>query len=159
MPDCERTMSPGPPRQEDGYVGWPERLAVAVKNRREELGLTQEQLADIGGKNLSIATVGIIERAARNTYYRGLTMKALARGLQWTPESIDAIQAGHPPTPISATTAQTTPASYLVGEVEAAIAADGDLDPVAKEALILRYRMYKMESTLRPTPDPEPEGA
>lgn len=71
-----------------------ERVARAVVRRREDLGLSQSDLAHDGG--VSIDRVSAIERAT-STSYRSATLRAIERGLQWERGSIDVILAGGEP--------------------------------------------------------------
>ena len=62
---------------------WP-RLARYVRQRRDELGLTQEEVAARGGP--STATIRLIETAAQSAY-RAKSLRQLAEALGWTPDS------------------------------------------------------------------------
>lgn len=75
------------------------RLAELTEARRQELGLTWEQVARAGGT--SYETI----RAARNddNGIRTLTRRAIATGLRWTPNSVDLILAGGDPVPVADT--------------------------------------------------------
>lgn len=74
-----------------------ERLADRVITRREYLGKTQIEVAQDGG--LSLDRVSAIE-LAKSTQYRSKTLRALERGLEWSPRSVDTVLAGGEPTPI-----------------------------------------------------------
>lgn len=68
-----------------------ERAARAVRRRRAELGLRQDDVAAAG--RVSISTVSGIERAARANY-RMSKLAAVSRGLQWPPDAIEGIVTG-----------------------------------------------------------------
>ena len=70
-------------------------LAVAVRQRRDELGLTQEQVTERDGP--SVATVRLIESAGRDRYQH-FTLAALERALDWPKGRCRAILAGQPVT-------------------------------------------------------------
>jgi transcriptional regulator with XRE-family HTH domain len=69
-------------------------VGAAVRARREELGLTQVELATAA--NVSDSTVRVLETARRTTYRRG-NLRAIARALRWPDDAIDRIRAGRPP--------------------------------------------------------------
>lgn len=75
------------------------RLAAAVRQRRGQLGLNQEQLADASG--LGVQTIRQIEKE-RQRSARTTTLSALDVGLQWQEGSAQAIVDGDQPvvTPI-----------------------------------------------------------
>lgn len=70
------------------------RLATAIKERRAELDLSQQDIAASGGP--SVATQFQLESAAEKSY-SDTTVKRLERALQWTPGSVLAIIAGRDP--------------------------------------------------------------
>ena len=69
-------------------------LAQQVRDRREELGLTQENLAALGGP--STATLRLIENAAARSY-RAKTLRQLEAALGWQEQSARRILAGLKP--------------------------------------------------------------
>ena len=71
-----------------------ERLASYVRERREELGLTQEEVASRGGP--STATLRLIENNATDSY-RQKSLRQLEDALGWTRGSVLAILAGDEP--------------------------------------------------------------
>lgn len=73
-----------------------QRLADAVVRRRSELGLTQFEVAQRGP--LSLDRVQAIE-GVRSTRYRGSTLAALERALEWEYGSVRAVLASSEPTP------------------------------------------------------------
>ncbi len=76
---------------------WPwARVAEQVKARREDLGLTQRELAAAVGT--TDRYISAIERAERDTYQQK-TLRAIARALGWQSGSIDLILAGGDPVP------------------------------------------------------------
>jgi transcriptional regulator with XRE-family HTH domain len=70
------------------------RLARYVRERRDELGLTQEEVAGRGGP--STATIRLIEGGEQESY-RPKSLRQLAEALEWTPESPLAILNGREP--------------------------------------------------------------
>lgn len=71
-----------------------ERLARHVRERREELGLTQEEVASRGGP--STATLRLIENNAGDSY-RQKSLRQLEDALGWARGSVLAILAGEEP--------------------------------------------------------------
>ena len=69
------------------------RLGTYVRERRTELGLTQEEIATRGGP--STATLRLIEGGKGP--FRAKSLRQLADALHWTPESPRAITAGREP--------------------------------------------------------------
>ena len=71
-----------------------DRLGAAVRLRRKQLKLTQADVAERGG--LGVTTVRGIENN-RLCQPTGSTQRALERGLEWLPGSVDAILKGGAP--------------------------------------------------------------
>jgi transcriptional regulator with XRE-family HTH domain len=71
-----------------------EAVSRAVAKRRNELGLTQEDLAERSG--LSTSTVGPIERGERKHRPGLRTLEALSTGLGWPPQYLDNVLHGRP---------------------------------------------------------------
>jgi X-X-X-Leu-X-X-Gly heptad repeat protein len=70
------------------------RLARYVRERRERLGITQEEAATRGGP--STATLRLIENAAQ-TSYRAKSLRQLEDVLEWAPRSVqDILDGGEP---------------------------------------------------------------
>jgi transcriptional regulator with XRE-family HTH domain len=76
-------------------------LARAVKERREELGITQAQLRDraLAKKmNLALSTVIAVEAGERDWgRMQARTRQAFMTALEWGPEQDEALQRGEPP--------------------------------------------------------------
>lgn len=70
------------------------RVGAAVRTRREDLGMTQTELA--GAARVSDTTVRVLE-TARRTSYRAGNLRAIARALEWPDDAIDRIRAGLDP--------------------------------------------------------------
>jgi len=70
------------------------RVGEAVKDRRLELGWTQQEAADRSG--VSLATWRLIESAGRERFQE-LTLRGLVRGLGWPVGAIEQLRAGGPP--------------------------------------------------------------
>lgn len=81
--------------------GW-RKVAAAVKARRLELGLTQEEAAEVAGKSVSYANWRVIEKARRGSY-RPATVLGVCSALDWTSDSIDRIRDGLPAIVLPAT--------------------------------------------------------
>lgn len=73
-----------------------ERLAAKVKERRKELGLTQDDVVVIAGPGLSKPVLSLIENA-RQSGYKDRTLASLDRGLSWRIGSADAVLNGGDP--------------------------------------------------------------
>src|SRR5579859_6950920 len=90
-----QTCDEGPRTQMPPRPPGRERLAALMEERRMELGLTWEQVADAAG--IRYETL----RAVRNRdgSIRPLTRRAIATALRWSPGSVDLILAGADPEP------------------------------------------------------------
>lgn len=75
-----------------------DKLGIAVRERRLDLGLTQKDIADRGGP--SAPAVRLLENNRSQTLTPRLARK-LEHALQWEPGSCDAILAGGEPTPLT----------------------------------------------------------
>jgi hypothetical protein len=73
------------------------RLAEAARDRRSELGLTQEDARAAGGP--STATMRLIEGALQDGYTPAI-LRRLEVALRWTPGSVRAVLAGGDPVPL-----------------------------------------------------------
>lgn len=71
---------------------WTE-LGQILKQRRERLRMTQQEVADAGG--LSLAIVQMLE-SGRKDSYRGTTLSAIAEALRWEPDAVDLLLNGTP---------------------------------------------------------------
>jgi transcriptional regulator with XRE-family HTH domain len=71
-----------------------ERLARYVVERRDQLGLTQEEVAVSGGP--STATLRLIEKSAQDAY-RAKSLRQLEDALRWAPGSVRAVLDGGEP--------------------------------------------------------------
>lgn len=120
-----------------------ERLAEAVKNRREELGLTQGGLGSRGGPG--VVTVGKIERAEIQQP-QPATLAGLDRSLRWAQGSAAAVLAGQEPTPLQ--DGDVDPSASFIAAVEA----DDRLLPEAKEHLIKQYALLLRVQSATPVP-------
>src|SRR5690606_26458124 len=69
-------------------------VGEAVRERREELGIPQAELARRA--NVSESTIRVLE-TARRTNYRRANLRAICRALGWPDDAIDRIRAGRPP--------------------------------------------------------------
>jgi hypothetical protein len=73
------------------------RLAESVRERRVELGMTQEEARAAGGP--STATMRLIEGALQESY-QASTLRDLERALQWQRGSVRMVLAGGDPVPL-----------------------------------------------------------
>ena len=84
------------------------RVALAVRDRRLNLGWTQQEAADRAG--VSLATWRLIESAGRDRY-QDLTVRGVCRALGWSANTFDDIVAGgDAPTPEESQTPSERPA-------------------------------------------------
>lgn len=88
---------------------WP-RLGRYVLERRNELGLTQEEVAAHGGP--STATIRNIETTGKDVY-RAKSLRQIAEALGWTPDSSWAILNGREPRPQPSTGPDPEPAALI----------------------------------------------
>lgn len=72
------------------------RLGRLVRERREDLGLTQAEVHAVGGP--SPATLYLIESGQRDSY-RPRVLRALERAIQWRATSVQRVLAGGHPEP------------------------------------------------------------
>ena len=98
-----------------------QRLAGMARKRREDLGLTREQIAAAGGP--SATTQQHIE-AAKQSSYRPVILRRLEQALGWERGSVRAVLDGGGPSP--AVPAVTTGTAAAAGAATAAAAADAD---------------------------------
>jgi transcriptional regulator with XRE-family HTH domain len=92
-------------------MSW-EKLGAEVRERRIELGLTQEQLVERGGP--STPTLRAIENDRAGRLSPRLR-RSLERALQWSAGSVDRVLAGEAATVLNvATTTTTGPDFYLL---------------------------------------------
>lgn len=74
-----------------------DRLAEYVRERRTELGITQEDVRHAGGP--STATMRLIEGALQEAYQPSILAR-LERALRWQPRSVQRILGGGEPAPL-----------------------------------------------------------
>jgi transcriptional regulator with XRE-family HTH domain len=145
-------------------MSW-DQLAVAVRARRRELGLTQVDVATAG--RVSEDMIRNIERRKR-TPKRGLhprTARALEDALKWEPGSIEDTLAGGNPRPITATpsratkpTRETPPADHPTSDPTrtdspqpAPVQLDrGDRFALARQILALRSTFSQHQRAISP---------
>jgi transcriptional regulator with XRE-family HTH domain len=84
-------MLPGVTDHDDRWAA----VGEAVRARREELGLTQVELARASG--VSEPTIRVLERPRGPRRYRHGTLRDLARALRWPDDAVARIRAGRPP--------------------------------------------------------------
>jgi hypothetical protein len=111
------------------------RLAAAVKARREEIGLPQYKVSQVGGP--ATETVRKIERADGTLYTRDVITK-LENALRWAHGSWDAILRGGHATPVGE---QDDTAGRVSADVEfiASVYADPLLSAEDKSEVIATY--------------------
>ncbi|MCO1574983.1 helix-turn-helix domain-containing protein [Crossiella sp. SN42] len=77
-----------------GTIEQSQRLAAAVRARREERGWTQADVVARG--SVSLASVQVVEAGTR-TSFQNKTVNGLEQGLGWAPGSVRAVLAGGAP--------------------------------------------------------------
>jgi hypothetical protein len=78
-----------------------ERLGIAVKARRDELGLTQPVVHERGGPSIVVQSRVENNDTSRGTGIRAATLDAFDTALRWRPGSAHAVYAtGEPPKPL-----------------------------------------------------------
>lgn len=85
-----------------------DRLAEFVRERRTDLGMTQEDARGVGGP--STATMRLIEGALQQSYQPS-TLRDLEKALRWERGSVRSILAGGDPVPVPDTVASVPPAA------------------------------------------------
>jgi transcriptional regulator with XRE-family HTH domain len=79
----------------DAMTEWPwARVAEQVRARRQDLHMSQRELADVAGTTDRL--IGAIERAERDSY-QDRTLRAVSTALGWSPDSIELICVGAEP--------------------------------------------------------------
>lgn len=101
-----------------GVVPHPEALARAVRQRRAELRLSQEEIR--GATGLSVTTVGKIEKGDADLAVQRSTLRRLDVALEWTPSTCESWLAGRGGV-VTATSA--TDVAALVEELAPLVAA------------------------------------
>jgi transcriptional regulator with XRE-family HTH domain len=96
------------------------RVGKLVRERRLDLGMTQEELAASAGKDLSSATLGKIERGGADLY-RDATLRTLCKALAWTSDSIDRILGGADPVVV------VVPGNHDIDALPRGSAPEGDI--------------------------------
>lgn len=119
-------------------------LAAAIRERRDELGLTQEQVAARGGP--STATLRLLEGALQ-TSYRHRTYVDLDRALGWPSGHARAVLTG---------TASVQPPGEAAGYVSDRGSATAD-DEILEMVRDARTRLDEIERRLRPEPVEGPD--
>jgi DNA-binding XRE family transcriptional regulator len=138
-------------RDEDARYG----LAMMIMSRRRNLGWSRDQLASAAG--VSARTIGDAERAVDRDY-NFATKRGIETALGWPAGSWDTLRAGeHPGVDLAWPTAQQELGT--AGDVLAAIDADPDLLPEAKEHLRNQYGLLRRLSVSPPAQDAEPDVA
>lgn len=106
-----------------------ERLAKAVKDRRRELGLRQQDLSARGGP--SKASLYSVENAAADNFSDS-TIEMLETSLDWAFGSIASVVAGGPPTPLPV---------------------EPEENDVLNDQIEIKYRGWRLTLHLEPSPD------
>lgn len=70
-------------------------VGEAVRLRREDLGMTQVELATASG--VSEPTIRVLERPRGARKFRRRTLRDLARALRWPDDAVERVLAGRPP--------------------------------------------------------------
>ena len=111
------------------------RAALAVRQRRLELGLTQESLAEAAG--VSPATVRKLESGTQ-AHYRDRTCTRLAQALGWGPGALDDLRRGGTTAPRPQ---PASPAASTAGDDAELAAFSGKVARLSNEqrALLMAY--------------------
>lgn len=91
-------------------------VADAMRDRREELGITQQEAIQRSEARVSSSTWSNLERAAKTSYERS-KLRAVCRALGWSSDSIERIIAGQEPSPLEADDVVTALRQRRVEEV------------------------------------------
>jgi transcriptional regulator with XRE-family HTH domain len=121
-----------------GIMSW-ETLAKVVRERRKDLGLTQPQVAEVGG--LSISLVRMIENN-RSEGMRAAKKQGLERALRWKPGSVDAVLDGGSPT------LQDSATEVVAEQSGSTAGGEGDRFALAHHVLALRDTFAAHQSTI-----------
>jgi transcriptional regulator with XRE-family HTH domain len=73
-----------------------EAVAEAIKDRRDELGMTQAEGVIRAGGHVGSSTWSLLERGQKTSYERG-KLRAVSRALGWSFDSIERMIGGQPP--------------------------------------------------------------
>lgn len=119
-------------------MSW-EQLADSVKNRRKELGLTQTQVAELGG--LSVELLRMVENNRTGQRLSAPKARGLERALGWEQGSVSAILAGGSPA-LAANPALPAPAVPPSG------ADSGDRFGLARRVLALRRTFAAFQGSI-----------
>lgn len=119
-----------------------ERLASIVRDRRERLGLTQEEAVTRAGRGVNRTFWWQVENARRNMI-SAMSEYALCRALGWTPDSVRRIHQGLEPVVIEE--AEPTQDSSIIEMLET----DPALDDSAREIILDLYRNLVRQSAAR----------
>jgi hypothetical protein len=111
-----------------------ERLAAFVRDRRVDLGMTQDEAAARAGKGMNRTTWGKVERA-RLDAVSAKTEYAICRALKWTGDSVQRIHKGEDPIPIGGIISDATEMSTIE-----ALESDPELDEWAREVVVTLYK-------------------
>ena len=135
-----------------------ERLAEFVRERRVELGMTQEDARSAGGP--STATMRLIEGALQNSY-QPATLRDLEKVLQWGRGSVWKILAGGDPVPLADSTtapraAPARPARPAHKEIDFSRGERPALQPFIELVLRDAYTLAGILDRLPPGPLPDP---
>ena len=124
-----------------------EQLGGWVRERRKQLGLTQEEAAARGP--MSDKTLLTVE-SCKAAGVRKPTRRALERVLQWEPGSVDdAIDKGHQPRPLPGT--EDSPADLGDDTSPGETPTQADPFASAKVALALREQIPALRASLEPS--------
>jgi hypothetical protein len=119
------------------------RLAECARERRRDLGLTQEEVSAAGGP--STATLRVIERG-RQSRYKPANLRRLESALRWERGSVRAVLDGGEPVPVAGPTAPQAPAGPPQPPAGASPAANPGGQPLL--ARVVASAMEKVEAGL-----------
>lgn len=106
-------------------VKWDEeqrrRVGRAIKRRRHELGISQDEAVDRAGKGAAKPVWSIIENGRQDSF-KPRTLAAICRALDWQPDSLERIAAGEDPIAVGGPRAGDSPQGVTVVDTKALLA-------------------------------------
>lgn len=116
-------------------------VARAVRQRREELGLTQIEAVALTAdaeRKISFATWRKVETGVEPPYSRA-TVRAVCHALGWQPDAFDRLLAGQPPLLVP-------PTGRSIEDRIAALEAARGLTPRDDDAMSVEQRLARLEA-------------
>lgn len=123
------------------------RIKDAVKQRRVEMRLTQEQLAELGG--VSPGTIKALEQGTRQRMYPG-NEKDIGRALQWEADWLERLRDGLEPEQLAAgrlVTTQVNPQLEIIALMLDGVDQDTEREALREAALAVARVIDKKHTT------------